>query len=138
MDNKEKLYKTYSYLMEIKGECSCTLLEKYNISELTLRQIGYLKKFDEYEYITSSELAEALNLSKPSVTEMIKKFIKLDCVYKKQCNMDGRVQYIHLTEKGKCIARIEELKIKRLIDRVLDSLEDEDIDELIELLHKVK
>ncbi|WP_461205989.1 MarR family winged helix-turn-helix transcriptional regulator [Clostridium sp. DL1XJH146] len=137
MDSKEKLYKTYSYLMEIKGECSCTLLEKFNVSELTIRQISYLRKFDEYEYITSSELAEILNLSKPSVTEMIKKFIKLDCVYKKQCSKDGRVQYIHLTEKGKFIARIEELKIRGMIDRIIESLEDEEIDNLVKLLYKI-
>ena len=138
MDTKKYLYETYSGLMKVKGECSCKLIDELNMSELTLRQIEYIKKIGKYEAITISGLAEILNLSKPSITEMVKKFIKLDCVYKRQCQEDGRVQYIYLTERGECIARFEDLEIKRLVSKMLESLDHSEIDVLISILIKIK
>lgn len=138
MDTKKYLYETYSGLMKVKGECSCKLIDELNMSELTLRQIEYIKKIGKYDAITISGLAEILNLSKPSITEMVKKFIKLDCVYKRQCQEDGRVQYIYLTERGECIARFEDLEIKRLVAKMLESLDHSEIDVLISILIKIK
>ena len=138
MDTKKYLYETYSGLMKVKGECSCKLIDELNMSELTLRQIEYIKKIGKYDSITISGLAEILNLSKPSITEMVKKFIKLDCVYKRQCQEDGRVQYIYLTERGECIARFEDLEIKRLVSKMLESLDHSEIDVLISILIKIK
>lgn len=138
MASNEKLFETCSKIIKIKGQCSFNLINELNMSELTLRQIEYLKRFDQCDWVTTSKLAEVLDLSKPSITEMIKKFIKLDCVYKEKCPEDGRVYYIHLTEKGKCIARIEELAIKKLAERIKVSLNDDEIDILIELLSKIE
>ncbi|MBB6630748.1 MarR family winged helix-turn-helix transcriptional regulator [Clostridium algidicarnis] len=138
MDSKDKLYETYSGLMKVKGECSCKLINELNMSELTLRQIEYIKKIGKYDELTISKLAEVLNLSKPSITEMIKRFVKLDCVYKKQCKDDGRVQYIFLTERGKSIASFEDLEIKRLVDKIAASLNEDEINDLINILLKVK
>ena len=138
MDTKKYLYETYSGLMKVKGECSCKLIDELNMSELTLRQIEYIKKIGKHDSITISGLAEILNLSKPSITEMVKKFIKLDCVYKRQCTEDGRVQYIYLTERGECIARFEDLEVKRLVVRMMDSLDRGEIDILISILLKIK
>jgi DNA-binding MarR family transcriptional regulator len=138
LDTKKYLYETYSGLMKVKGECSCKLIDELNMSELTLRQIEYIKKIGKYDAITISGLAEILNLSKPSITEMVKKFIKLDCVYKRQCQEDGRVQYIYLTERGECIARFEDLEIKRLVAKMLESLDHSEIDVLISILIKIK
>lgn len=138
MDTNKYLYETYSGLMKVKGQCSCKLIDELNMSELTLRQIEYIKKIGKYDSITISGLAEILNLSKPSITEMVKKFIKLDCVYKKQCAEDGRVQYIYLTERGECIARFEDLEVKRLVAKMLESLDDGEINVLISILLKIK
>jgi len=132
-----KLYNVFDGFMQIKTECRFCVIDKYNISQLTLKQIEYLKKFDEHEYVTISQLAEDLNLSKPSITEMVKKFIKLDCVKKEQCNHDARVYYLFLTEKGKGIARLEQITNEDFIRRVENCLNEEDISLLIELLSKV-
>ena len=123
--------------MRIKTECRFCIIDKYGISELTLKQIEYLKKFDKREYVTISQLAEDLNLSKPSITEMVKKFIKLDCIKKEQCNHDARVYYLFLTEKGKGIARLEQIVNEDFIRRVENCLNQEDIGLLIKLLSKV-
>jgi len=123
--------------MRVKTECRFCVIDKYDISELTLKQVEYLRKFDEHEYVTISQLAEDFNLSKPSITEMVKKFIKLDCVNKEQCSHDARVYYLFLTEKGKGIARLEQIADEDFIRRVENCLNEEDISLLIKLLSKV-
>ena len=138
MDYNKKLYETYKGLRELKGECSCKLTNELNMSELTLRQIEYIKKIGKYECITITELAEILDLSKPSITQMIKKFISLDCVYKSQCQEDGRVQYIYLTERGRHIAEFENLEIKRLVEKILERLDENETNILINILMKLK
>jgi len=132
-----KLCNVFNDFMQIKTECRFCVIDKYNVSELTLKQIEYLKKFDGYEYVTITQLAEDLKLSKPSITELVKKFIKLGCVKKEQCNHDARVYYLYLTEKGKGIARIEQITNEDFIRRVENCLSEEDIGLLIELISKV-
>lgn len=138
MDSEKKLYESYKELMEIKGECSYNLIDELNMSELTFRQIEYIRKMSKYEYITISELAEILNISKPSITQMIKKFEKLDCVYKKQCKEDGRVQYIYLTDKGRNIAEFENLTIQKLVEKIVIHIDENEINILIDILLKIK
>ncbi len=84
MKEYHNLFSVFNSFMRVKKECRFCVIDKYNISQLTFKQIEYLKKFDEREYVTISQLAEDLNLSKPSITEMVKKFIQLDCVKKEQ------------------------------------------------------
>ena len=138
MDSEKRLYDAYKELLEIKGQCSCNLINELNMSELTLRQIEYIKKIGKYEYITISELADILDLSKPTITQMVKKFEKLDCVYKKQCKEDGRVQYIFLTDRGRHIAEFEDLTIRKLIEKIISDIDEREVDLLINILVKIK
>ncbi|HER24628.1 MAG TPA: MarR family transcriptional regulator [Candidatus Atribacteria bacterium] len=137
MKEYHDLFSIFNSFLRIKTECRFCINDKYNVSELTFKQIEYLKKFDEHEYVTVSQLAEDLHLSKPSITEMVKKFIQLDCIKKEQCKHDARVYYLFLTEKGKGIARLEKLADEDFIRKVGNSLSEEDINLLIELLLKV-
>jgi DNA-binding MarR family transcriptional regulator len=123
--------------MLIKTECRYNVIKKHNISELTLKQIEYLKKFDKRENVTISQLAMELGLSKPTVTEMVKKFIRLDCVQKEKCRHDARVYYLFLTEKGKMIARLEQIAEDHFVRRVESCLGKEEINLLIEILLKI-
>jgi DNA-binding MarR family transcriptional regulator len=138
LDNKERLYETCINFFKIKGECSCSVIDELDMSGLTIKQLEYMKQIDKHEHITSSELAKIFDLSKPSVTEMVKKFIAIGCVYKKQCQNDGRIYYLELTERGKKIARVDEITISRLVDRIEGNLNENEIEKFIELIEKVK
>ena len=123
--------------MHIKTECRYNVIKKHNISELSLKQIEYLKKFDRPKHVTISQLAIELGLSKPTVTEMVKKFVQLDYIQKEQCTHDARVYYLFLTKKGKMITRLEEMANEQFIKRVKNSLNEDDVNLLIEILLKV-
>ena len=69
---------------------------------------------------------------------MINKFVRKECVYRQRCPDDGRILYIHLTEKGRKIAQSEENALQRVIERMVNSLDEHELDLLIGILQKVR
>jgi len=62
----------------------------------------------------------------------------MECVYREPCRDDGRILYIRLTEKGKKIATAEQIALRQVIERMLNSLDEHEMDLLIEILQKVR
>jgi DNA-binding MarR family transcriptional regulator len=138
MEKKEHLFIVFENLIKIKSECSCRIFSECGISDITLKQIGYLKTIDECGEVTFSRLAKITSNSKPTITEMINKFIKMECVYREKSQDDGRIFYIRLTEKGQMIARAEERALLKVIERMANSLEEKELDTLIKILGKIR
>jgi DNA-binding MarR family transcriptional regulator len=103
-----------------------------------VKQIGYLRAIDGNEQVTFSKLAKITKNSKPTITEMINKFVKFECVYREKCPDDGRIIYIRLTEKGQMIARSEENSLMKVIEKMVDLLNEKEIGTLIEILEKLR
>jgi len=138
MDRNEKLSRGLGRLMKLKGSCYMSVMDDFDLSEMSLRQLDYLKKFNCSQGMTTSHLAEVLDLSKPTVTEMVKKFMKMDLVYKQGCPADGRVYYVKLTEKGQAIADLEMKTWAYMASKLSSKLNDEDLDTLILILEKIE
>jgi DNA-binding MarR family transcriptional regulator len=135
---REKLFNAYENLLRVRGECAFQISNECTISDLTVRQIEYLKIIDNHRDITFSRLADITRNSKPTITEMINKFLHFDCVFKEKSSDDARVSYIRLTDKGEHVARHELITIKRVVDRILESLNEKEVEQLIALFTKVK
>jgi DNA-binding MarR family transcriptional regulator len=138
MDREEELFLEFEKLFRIKNECSCRIFSECGLSDMTVRQISYLKVIDEQGEITFSRLAEITKNSKPTITEMINKFVRMECVYRQACPDDGRCQYICLTGKGKKIAKAEHDALRQVIEQMADSLDEHELDLLIGILQKVR
>jgi len=138
MEKKEHLFIVFEKLIKIKSECSCEIFSECGLSDITVKQVGYLRVIDEHKEVTFSKLAKVTRNSKPTVTEMINKFVKMDCVHREKSPDDGRIHYIHLTEKGLMIARAEQRALMKLIEKMADSLDDNDMDTLIKILQKIQ
>lgn len=128
----------FEKLIKIKSECSSQIFSECGLSNLTLKQIEYLKTIDEYEEVTFSRLAKITSNSKPTITEMINKFVKMECVYRERSQNDGRIFYIRLTEKGQTIAHAEEHALLQVIERIANSLDEKEMDMLIKILGKIR
>lgn len=138
ISKREHLFTVFYNLIKIKDECSCEILSECGLSDITVKQIGYLRAIDGHEEVTFSKLAKITKNSKPTITEMINKFVNFECVYREKCPNDGRVIYIHLTEKGQMIARSEENSLMKVIEKMVDLLNENEIGTLIEILEKLK
>jgi len=133
----KELEKSVGKLFALKGKCYEHVLRDLHLEELSLKQLRYIKKLDSEDGVTVSEIAESFDLSKPTVTEMIKKFVKADLVYKQSCVHDGRVHYIKLTEKGEAIASLDKKSIAYLGQVISEKLDNQDVKELIRILNKL-
>ncbi len=133
----ERLLISLEQLIRLRNETSCAILSECGVPDITVKQIGYLKIIDEHGDVTFSRLAEITRNSKPTITEMINRFESIECVYRERCPHDGRVLYIRLTEKGRRIARAEEFALSRLIERMMDSLDEDEMNVLVRILMKV-
>ena len=138
MAQDEHLLEVLEHLLMLKNECSCSVFSECGLSDMTVRQVSYLKVIDEQGDVTFSRLAEITNNSKPTVTEMVNRFVSRDCVYREPSRNDGRILYIRLTDKGKKIAQAEQAALRRVAERMADSLDEEELALLIRLLAKVR
>jgi DNA-binding MarR family transcriptional regulator len=138
MERDEHLREVLEHLLMMKTQCSCSIFSECGLSDMTVKQIAYLKVIDEQGDVTFSRLAEITKNSKPTITEMVNKFVRMECVYREPCRDDGRILYIRLTDKGKKIAQAEQDALRRVIERMIDSLEEEELDLLIGVLAKVR
>jgi DNA-binding MarR family transcriptional regulator len=138
VDREEHLFEVIENILRLKNECSCTIFSECGLSDLTVRQIAYLKAIAEQDEVTFSRLAEITRNSKPTITEMINKFVRLECVYREPCPEDGRILYIRLTDKGQKIAKADQHALRRVIERMMNSLDEDETDLLIGILQKVR
>ncbi len=137
-DSEEHLCKIFENLIRIKNECSCSVFSECGVSDMTVKQIAYLKTIDEQREVTFSRLAEITRNSKPTITEMINRFVRMECVYREQCPDDGRILYIRLTDKGKKIAQADHFALQKMIEQMVNSLDEHELDLLIGILQKVR
>jgi DNA-binding MarR family transcriptional regulator len=138
MENDEELCEVLENLIRIRNECSCTIFSECGLSEMTVKQISYLKLIDEQGEVSFSRLAEITRNSKPTITEMVNKFVRMECVYREPSPDDGRILYIRLTEKGQKIAQAEQAAMRRVIERMVHSLDEHELEILKGILQKVR
>jgi DNA-binding MarR family transcriptional regulator len=138
MERDVHLLEMLEHLLNMKNECSCSIFSECGLSDMTVKQIAYLKVINEQGDVTFSRLAEITKNSKPTITEMVNKFVRMECVYREPSRDDGRILYIRLTDKGRKIAKAEEDALRRVIERMIDSLDEHELDLLIGILQKVR
>ncbi|KAF5064001.1 MarR family protein [anaerobic digester metagenome] len=135
---EEILVDAVENLLRIRNECSCVVFGECGHADLTVKQVACLKLIDREGDITFSRLAEITRTSPPTVTEMVNRCARMECVYRERSPDDRRVQYIRLTEKGRQIARAERTALTQLVERMVRSLDHRELDLLVEILEKVR
>jgi DNA-binding MarR family transcriptional regulator len=110
--------------------------DKYNTTGLTLTQMHYLETIGLLNNPNMTELANALKLSKPTVTVSIDKLIEKGCVYKVHSDQDRRTSHLHLTEVGMEVNKTHEFSHKSIAEHFSKKLDKKELDILINLINK--
>lgn len=103
---------------------------------LSSTQIHYIDLINHKHNPTLSELAKALKVTKPTVTNSIEKLEKLGLVYKIQSDDDRRIQHLHLTKKGMEIAKLHDKFHSVFTEKLVSNLNNEEIKQLSAILGK--
>ena len=107
------------------------------LSNLTPTQVHYLDAIFHLKDPKVSELASYLNVSKPTVTFALNKMEKQGFVSKTQSDEDRRFFSIHLTSKGKELAKLHDEIHKNFADFFKQVLDEKELKALETLLGKV-
>ena len=103
------------------GECIQNLssvLDETEQSKFTNNDYYYLYVIEELGEPNFSAIAEALNLTKPGVTAIVRKLCNMGLVEKRQSEADKRVYYVSLTQKGKDILNGDRAVYKRVTEAI--------------------
>ena len=107
------------------------------LPDISLQQLYYLDTIARMGNPTPTALAEALHLSKPSVTAILNRFVQQGYLCKKPSDKDRRSFHIHLTEKGQRIAIVHDTIHQNIAQHFVDNLEEAELQQLVKLLNKV-
>ncbi len=135
--DKEKVRLSINSFIKLYFDSCHELYEEIGFGRLTRKQFKYLKIIYKTENITASKFAEVTNLSKPTVTEILNRFLNMKLVNKRVDESDRRVSYIELTEMGSLLASTNELESKRITEKVIGKLEEETLTTLVNIFDEL-
>lgn len=107
-----------------------------NLSISELHLIESVGKADD-QGRTISELAQDMDIARPSVTVSINKLLAKGYVSKRRCDSDGRVVYVTLTDKGHKVNAAHSYFHSRMIREVSKELAEDEKALLLQGLQKL-
>ena len=111
--------------------------KKYQEEGFTARQTVYIDTINMLGNPNLGEIAEALKLSKPSVTAIVDKLAKKGYINKFQSDEDRRSFHVHLSAKGKKLVKMHGETHNKIVDMLQNNLDRKDLKNLVTLLNKV-
>jgi DNA-binding MarR family transcriptional regulator len=92
---------------------------------------------DNEDGLMVSEISDRLKIARPTVTQLVNSLQRKGFLEKKTDEHDGRVVRIHLSEKGKAMAKKGAKELYRLFKGLAEHLGAEKSDELADMLAEV-
>jgi DNA-binding MarR family transcriptional regulator len=128
---------TVEMISQLMGELESKAFEQEGFSEITMPQMLYLETISRLEQPTFGDIAEHLGVTRPSVSAIVKKLIKMEYVNKVQSSEDGRVYNLFLTGKGQRFNELHREVHQILAHRITENLNQEEIEALAKLMAKI-
>jgi DNA-binding MarR family transcriptional regulator len=111
--------------------------EQCEMQDLTTTQLNYLEIIGELDNPTITELASAMELTKPSVTIVVDRLSAKGFVRKVHSDTDRRCSHLHLTELGEQINKWHDCAHGFMIDFIAKKLNKEEVKSFTLLLDKI-
>lgn len=122
-------------ITQIIGDWELQFIKEYE--DLSARQLEYIDAIDRLGNPNLKEIAQALKLSKPSVTAIVDKLTSKGYIDKFQSDEDRRSFHVHLSAKGKKLVKLHDETHNRMADLFRKNLDSKDLKKLVSLLNKV-
>ncbi|MCO5381827.1 MAG: MarR family transcriptional regulator [Methanosarcina barkeri] len=106
-------------------------------SDITSNIFLYLRKINFLGNPTISELAKAMEVSKPSASNMVSKMAEKGLLKTKASPKDGRVCLLELTDKGKKVVEIETWADMMFFEKIREILDEEEFEVLERIFEKI-
>lgn len=135
--DKEKVRLSINSFLKLYFDSCRELYSEIGFDRLTKKQFKYLKIISKNKDVTASKFAQLSELSKPTVTEILNRFLDMGLVEKRVDESDKRVAYVELTKIGETLASTNELESKRITAKVMDKLDKETLTTLVSIFDEL-
>ncbi len=135
-DTLKSLEQTMAMASRFIAAMESVAFQQDGFAELSMRQVSYVETIARLGQPRLSELAEALAISRPSVTVLVGKLIRKGFVQKVQDGQDRRSFRIVLTEKGRQYTGLHKNVHARMVETMVARLDETEIEQLAVLLKK--
>jgi DNA-binding MarR family transcriptional regulator len=132
----QKLSFQIEKLIQVLSSEESKYISTSKLKTLSSTQIHHIDLIYHERNPTLSELAKALKVTKPTVTNSIDKLEKLGLVFKIQSDDDRRIQHLHLTKKGMEISKLHDKFHSVFTEKLVSNLNDKEIKQLSAILEK--
>jgi DNA-binding MarR family transcriptional regulator len=112
-------------------------LEAGEFADLSMRQITCLELIAQLEVPTATDLARALQVTKPTVSALLARLMQNGYVRKERSRTDARSWYVHLTERGEAVMAAHRSVHERIAAQLVRNLDETERALLAALLTKV-
>jgi DNA-binding MarR family transcriptional regulator len=136
MANHSSLEQAIEFVTGLMTDMESQAFQQEGFSELSMRQVFYLDTIIRLGHPSFGELAEALNITRPSVTALVGKLIRKGYVQKVQDHEDRRSFHIVPTQKGQDFTKIHQVMHQRIVQALTARLNEEEVTQLTILLRK--
>jgi DNA-binding MarR family transcriptional regulator len=130
------LQKTIALATRLLADMESSAFQQHGFSELSMRQVLYLDTISRLEHPSFGELADALGVTRPSVTALVGRLIRNGYVDKVQDGEDRRSFHIVLTRKGQQFSQIHQKMHEQVARALISQLTEAEIEQLATLLAK--
>jgi DNA-binding MarR family transcriptional regulator len=112
-------------------------LDQSDFADLTPQQLQYLKVIVKLKNPTLTELANELDLTKPTVTVLADKLSDKGYIKRVHSDKDRRVMHLHIDKKGTKINALREIAHQKMAEKIRSGLSETETAILTELLKKI-
>ncbi|ADG94449.1 transcriptional regulator, MarR family [Arcobacter nitrofigilis DSM 7299] len=98
---KKELIALASKVTDLSNKLIISQLEKNNINGIVPSHGSIFILLYENEQVTMKDIADFVHKTKPTVTILVDKLVKMGYVKKEKSKTDSRVTFVELTQKGK-------------------------------------
>ncbi|WP_428024203.1 MarR family winged helix-turn-helix transcriptional regulator [Arcobacter sp.] len=143
---KKELISLASKVTDLSNRLIISQLEKNQISGIVPSHGSIFILLYENEQVTMKDISDFIHKTKPTVTILVDKLVKMGYVKKEKSKIDSRVTFVELTQKGKDLKPTfeeisnninniiyknlttnEAIQTEKILKKVIDNLSFEDI-----------
>ncbi len=124
-------------LTKLVGDWEMQFVQQYVDEGFTARQLEYVDAIHRLGNPNLGEIAQALKLSKPSVTAIVEKLAGKGYVQKFQSDEDRRSFHVHLSAKGRKLVQMHSDTHQKIADLFSQNLDEKDLKALVTILNKM-
>ena len=132
-----KLLELIEIITKLIGDWELQFIRECEAAGLSARQLEYIDIINKLDNPSLGEIAKVLELSKPSVTNIVNTLVKKGYIKKFQSDEDRRIFHVHLSNKGRKLVEMHNQTHNMIADLFRNNLDADDLEILVSILNKV-